>query len=107
MPVVDLEMHNGQPGEFPRVLAAMMRHQTGDIKITQNALRAVSLSNSLIWRPTEYSHYFFTHIPGKETFYLFRISRSLLQLVEEVINLLILFNRPSVIFVLTSGCVIR
>ena len=58
-------MHNGHPGEFPRVLAAMMRHQTGDIKITQNALRAVSLSNSLIWRQTEYSHYFFTHIPGK------------------------------------------
>ena len=43
----------------------MMRQQTDDIKITTDALRAVSISNSLIWRPTEYSHYFFTSIAGK------------------------------------------
>ncbi len=62
--MIDLETYNGEPKEFSRVLASMMRQLTGDVKISINALRAVSISNSLIWRPTEYSHYFFTSIPG-------------------------------------------
>ena len=65
IPITALETHKKQPQDFEKVLVAMEQQKTGNIKITKNATRAISVRNSLIWRPTEYSHYFFTHIPGK------------------------------------------
>ena len=65
IPISHLETHMGQPRDFRHVLAAMMARETGSLKIDENAKRAISVHNSLVWRPTEYSHYFYTDIPGK------------------------------------------
>ena len=67
IPITSLEMDGGQPQQFHTVLTAMQEQRTGDTVITEHARRAISLHNSLLWRPVEYAHYFYTDIPGKQT----------------------------------------
>ena len=68
VPVTTLETEDGFPTDFTEVLNAMQNQESGALLIKDNARRAVSMHNSLIWRPVESSHYFYTDIPGRIKF---------------------------------------
>ena len=62
--ITSLEMYHEQPAEFKQVLQALEEAQTGDTLIRHGAIRAIRADDVVRWRPVEYSHYFYTDIPG-------------------------------------------
>ncbi|CAH1794236.1 unnamed protein product [Owenia fusiformis] len=61
-----LETLEGEPNGFTEVLSEMKHGRSGDIRIHENARRAVSIHNALVWRDLEYSRYVFAPIPDSE-----------------------------------------
>ena len=62
-PVTELETDKGKPKDFEEVVRAILQAETGELTITQNAVRPLT-DQGLLWRPVEYTRYVYTDIPG-------------------------------------------
>ena len=65
VPILDLETHNGKPEQFHEVLAGIASGETGSVTIdAPDAMRAVSVHESLSWRSVQRVTYVYASIPG-------------------------------------------
>ncbi|XP_013417008.1 voltage-dependent calcium channel subunit alpha-2/delta-3 [Lingula anatina] len=61
--------------EFFAAALMMVGNETGDYRITNNAQRAYHVHGELIWKPTEYIHYFFTPLEGADFFLVLNLAK--------------------------------